>query len=129
MKRRDFLKLSATAAATSIGAAGVGSTALAASPSAETKRNARRAEHYEGAHLDRIAFPMGGMGAGMICLEGTGALSHVSLSHHPDMGREPVMFAAISVKSPMPVARVFVGPVPRRKLKPLFSERSFDGRG
>ena len=34
---------------------------------------------YSDANLNRIAFPMGGMGAGMICLEGTGALSHVSL--------------------------------------------------
>ncbi|MFN8580343.1 MAG: hypothetical protein U0163_05105 [Gemmatimonadaceae bacterium] len=34
---------------------------------------------YEGARLNRLAFPMGGLGAGMVCLEGTGALSHVSI--------------------------------------------------
>jgi transposase len=43
-----------------------------------------RAEHryngpYTGANLDHVAFPMGGIGAGMICLEGTGMLSHYSL--------------------------------------------------
>ncbi len=30
---------------------------------------------YEGRNLDRIAFPLGGIGAGMFCLEGCGALS------------------------------------------------------
>ena len=30
-----------------------------------------------GERLDRIAFPVGGIGAGMISLEGTGALSQV----------------------------------------------------
>ena len=29
---------------------------------------------YKGDHLNHIAFPMGGIGAGMICLEGTGVL-------------------------------------------------------
>ena len=28
---------------------------------------------YEGPNLNRVAFPMGAMGAGMVCLEGTGA--------------------------------------------------------
>jgi len=34
---------------------------------------------YAGDRLNRIAFPLGGLGAGMVCLEGTGAFSHVSL--------------------------------------------------
>ena len=34
---------------------------------------------YTGEHLNHVAFPLGGIGAGMFCLEGTGALSHVSL--------------------------------------------------
>ena len=41
---------------------------------------------------------MGGLGAGMICLEGTGALSHVSIRNRPEVFNEPVVFAAISVK-------------------------------
>jgi uncharacterized protein (DUF608 family) len=28
---------------------------------------------YTEQHLDRVAFPLGGIGAGMVCLEGTGA--------------------------------------------------------
>ena len=31
-------------------------------------------KRYEGKHLDQVAFPLGGTGAGMFCLEGTGAL-------------------------------------------------------
>ena len=28
---------------------------------------------YEGPYLNRIAFPLGGIGAGMVCLEGNGS--------------------------------------------------------
>ncbi len=69
---------------------------------------------YEGEHLNRIAFPLGGIGAGMMCLEGTGALSHVSLRHAPDMYNEPPMFAALTIKGAK-TARVLEGPVPMWK--------------
>jgi len=65
---------------------------------------------YSGANLPHIAFPIGGMGAGMFCLEGTGAISHMSVRHHPDMFNEPVMFAALYVKGAG--AKVLEGPVP-----------------
>ena len=68
---------------------------------------------YEGGYLNHVAFPMGGIGAGMICLEGTGTLSHVSLRHHPDIFHEPLVFSALYVKN-TPVARVIEGPVPAR---------------
>src|SRR3981081_1106473 len=71
--------------------------------------------------LDHIAFPMGGFGAGMICLEGAGALSHVSLRHRPEMRHEPDLYAAISVKAPASAARVLEGPVPKRKRAPNLS--------
>lgn len=38
---------------------------------------------YEGDYLSRIAFPLGGMGAGWICLEGSGMLSRFSLWNQP----------------------------------------------
>lgn len=41
---------------------------------------------------------MGGIGAGMICLEGTGAISHVSVRNKPDVYNEPMMFSALYVK-------------------------------
>ena len=61
---------------------------------------------YSGDHLNHVAFPMGGMGAGMICLEGTGALSHVSLRHRPDVFNEPQAFSALYVE--IPTARALV---------------------
>lgn len=67
---------------------------------------------YNGDYLKRIAFPIGGMGAGMFCLEGTGAISHMSIRHKPEIYNEPVMFAAIAVKGQKTIAKVLEGPVP-----------------
>ena len=117
MPRRKFLRLSAA----TMGAVG----SLGVTPAAELERahrhhsagvkTARAASRrgrrpyngeYSGEHLNQVAFPLGGIGAGMICLEGTGALSHVSLRNHPDVFNEPCVFAAISVKGKGPGARV-----------------------
>ena len=68
--------------------------------------------NYSGQSLSRIAFPIGGMGTGMFCLEGTGAVSHMSVRHSPDLFNEPVMFGAIGVKGKPGSARVLEGPVP-----------------
>ncbi|MFT3936229.1 MAG: GH116 family glycosyl hydrolase [Chitinophagaceae bacterium] len=67
---------------------------------------------YTGANLNRIAFPIGGLGAGMFCIEGTGAISHVSIRHKPDIFNEPGVFAAISVKGIQNGAKLLEGPVP-----------------
>ena len=67
---------------------------------------------YTSNNLDRIAFPMGGIGAGMICLEGTGALSHVSVRNKPDIFNEPGLFAAIVIKGLANGAKILEGPVP-----------------
>ncbi len=128
MPRRDFLKTTVAA----VGAIGTGSAAASegrgpggpaafamvsqgrsggAAP-ASGKYNAV----YTGERLSRIAFPMGGIGAGMICLEGTGALSHVSLRNRPDVFNEPCVFAAVCVKGEPNVARVLEGPVPTWKV-------------
>jgi len=71
---------------------------------------------YTGEYLSRVAFPLGGMGAGMMCLEGTGALSHVSLRGQPDVFNEPLLFSALCVKGGPNVARVLEGPVPGWKV-------------
>jgi uncharacterized protein (DUF608 family) len=67
---------------------------------------------YTGTYLDRIAFPVGGIGAGMFCIEGTGAISHMSVRNRPEVFNEPAMFAAISVKGFENGALVIEGPVP-----------------
>lgn len=46
-------------------------------------------KEYKGDDLNRIAFPIGGMGAGMFCLESTGAISHMSVRHQPNIFNEP----------------------------------------
>ncbi|NQT93974.1 MAG: hypothetical protein HQ559_14530 [Lentisphaerae bacterium] len=99
---------------------------------------------YSGDYLDRVAFPLGGMGAGMVCMEGTGALSHVSVRNQPDIFNEPLVFAALAVKGREQSARVLEGPVPSWKLfgnpltgygggghaygLPRFDEASFESR-
>jgi uncharacterized protein (DUF608 family) len=67
---------------------------------------------YQGPYLEHIAFPIGSMGAGMFCLEGTGAISHMSVRNNPDIFNEPAMFAAISLKDKPGSARVLEGPIP-----------------
>lgn len=126
--RRDFLKQSVVTAGAlgAAGAVGEGPTARAAAadggqeggPMAGSRSGLRRTYNgeYRGEFTDRVAFPLGGIGAGMICLEGAGALSHVSLRHRPDVFNEPPVFAAICVKGKPNVARVLEGPVPRWKI-------------
>lgn len=72
-------------------------------------------EIYAGENLNRIAFPIGGIGAGMFCIEGTGAISHMSVRHRPEVFFEPEMFAAIHVKGIEDGSKVLEGPVPDRK--------------
>jgi len=71
---------------------------------------------YAGAQLNRVAFPIGGIGAGMFCLEGTGAVSHVSVRNVLQFFNEPCTFAAVCIKGEKNVARVLEGPVPGWKL-------------
>lgn len=70
---------------------------------------------YKGDFLNRVAFPIGGIGAGMFCLEGTGAISNMSVRNNPDVYHEPGMFAAISLKDVKDGALVLEGPVPEWK--------------
>ncbi len=72
---------------------------------------------YRGEYLNRVAFPLGGLGAGMVCLEGTGALSHVSLRNRMEFFHEPCVFAALSVRGENGcTAKVLEGTVPAHKV-------------
>ena len=66
---------------------------------------------YENKYNNKIAFPLGGMGTGMYCIEGTGYFSHMSVRHQPDLYKEPVMFAALHVKGYENGAKILEGPV------------------
>lgn len=73
--------------------------------------------YYSGENLNKVAFPLGGIGAGMICLEGVGALSHFSLRHRPEVFHEPQFLAAVAVRKKRGRnALVLEGQVPAWKL-------------
>ena len=73
-------------------------------------------EVYEKEYLSRVAFPIGGIGAGMFCLEGTGAISHLSVNNRPEIYNTPYTFAAISVMGIEKGAKVLESIVPTWKL-------------
>jgi uncharacterized protein (DUF608 family) len=77
-----------------------------------TIKNHNYNDSYTGLNLNRVAFPIGGIGAGMFCLEGTGSISQMSVRNHPDVFNEPCMFAAISLKGIKNGAKVLEGQVP-----------------
>ena len=83
-----------------------------AGPEKNNKNNRPYNTAYTGQNLNRVAFPIGGLGAGMFCLEGTGAISHVSVRNKPEIFNEPGMFAAIAVKGIKNGAKLLEGPVP-----------------
>ncbi len=118
--RREFLKAGIQAA----GVAGVVSStqlvAAAAPPGAvsasKVASQAGGTTRYENESLARVAYPLGGIGAGMICLEGCGALSNVSIRNRPDLFNEPCVFAAVAVRGAKATARVLEGPIPGWKI-------------
>jgi hypothetical protein len=68
---------------------------------------------FEGRSLDKIAFPVGGLGAGMFAFTGTGGFSHFSIRHLPHFHGEFQTFSAIAVRDGnRTTARVLEGPVP-----------------
>jgi len=71
---------------------------------------------YSGSFLDHISFPIGGIGAGMFCMDGTGSLSHLSIRNKPEFFNEPIAFAAISIKGIENGAKVLEAQVPDWKL-------------
>ncbi|HKD48153.1 MAG TPA: GH116 family glycosyl hydrolase [Rhizomicrobium sp.] len=119
IKRRDFLA----------GAGGIVAAAEIVSAFAADAAKAAPARAfdsiYRGEFLEQTAFPMGGIGAGTICLEGAGALSHVSIRNRPEVFNEPCIFAALAIKSGP--ARVLEGPVPKRKIFAAGSGLGFPG--
>lgn len=116
--RRSFLK--------KIGVGGVSATMLPATildaearTTSQTKRLKKRTaaeRDYNGPYVEeylkRLAFPLGGLGTGMFCIEGSGAISHMSIRSKPDVFNEPGMFGAISVKGISNGAKIVEGPVP-----------------
>ncbi|MCD6347902.1 MAG: hypothetical protein J7L96_10820, partial [Bacteroidales bacterium] len=72
--------------------------------------------YYENDFLNKLAFPIGGIGAGMVCLEGSGAWSHFSVRNRPEVFNEPLCFAALHVKGYPNATKVLQGPIPKWKI-------------
>lgn len=83
---------------------------------------------YQGRELEQIAFPLGGLGAGMFCLHGTGSLGNFSIRNVPDVHFEPNVFSALHIRGDEGMARILEGPVPKYKIF-CRSGSSFAGAG
>ena len=123
MKKRTFLKTltmgglgMATSPITQLntGEPGVAEKSAEKAPAEKTGRRPYNIP-YTGEYLNRLAFPIGGLGAGMFCLEGTGAISHLSVRNRPDIYNEPALFAALSINGRENGAKLLEGPVPNWK--------------
>lgn len=63
-----------------------------------------------------VSFPLGGIGAGMICIEGSGSFGGVSIRNTPDVNNEPNIFSVITVLGKENISRVVEAPVPKHKI-------------
>ncbi|MDX1358049.1 MAG: GH116 family glycosyl-hydrolase, partial [Clostridia bacterium] len=91
-----------------------------------------RSKVYKKDNLRHIAFPLGGIGAGMICIQGSGMLANFSIKNTPDIHLEPNVFSAICVKKQGGnIARVIEGQVPYHKIfgHPTVGEMGIQGMG
>ncbi|MCE5251343.1 non-lysosomal glucosylceramidase [bacterium] len=112
MKRRTFLETSAGTAAAFAGLDG-----CTKPPRTKQKQYGKSYNGpYTGPYLNRVALPIGGIGAGMICLEGSGAISHVSVRNVMQIYNEPCSFAALCIKGKQNTAKILEGPVPDWKI-------------
>ena len=115
LTRRRFITNTTMAGIGTIGSAGLLSSCSGKTIESDSKTVTDSHSfngYYTGKYLDRISFPVGGIGAGMFFLEGTGAISHMSVRNRPDVFNEPCMFAAISVKGQKNGTKVLEGQVP-----------------
>ncbi len=78
---------------------------------------------FTGENATQIAMPMGGIGAGSICLNGYGGLQDFSISNHPATTALPqgfapshAAFAILHVKGSRPVTKLVEGPFPVLKI-------------
>jgi uncharacterized protein (DUF608 family) len=116
INRRAFVRASLGTLGALAGGAAMSRAGDSPAPPAATAQVRGPDSMFTGEQLEHVAFPMGGLGAGMICLEGTGALTNVSVRNKPAVNNQPGLFAAISLGGPEKVARVVEGQAPRWRL-------------
>lgn len=95
---------------------------------------------FRGPSLLQIAMPMGGIGAGCICLNGYGGIQDFSIRNHPATSALPdghgfsdAAFAILHIKGEQPATRLVEGPFPGEKVYNLglksqgYREGGFEG--
>ncbi len=78
---------------------------------------------FSGDSATQIAMPLGGIGAGCICLNGYGGLQDFSIWNHPSttalpegFAPSPAAFAILHIKGASPVTKLVEGPFPVLKI-------------
>jgi uncharacterized protein (DUF608 family) len=78
---------------------------------------------FSGDHATQIAMPLGGIGAGCICMNGYGGLQDFSIWNHPSTTALPegyassqAAFAILHIKGASPVTKLVEGPFPFFKI-------------
>src|SRR5260370_41979390 len=78
---------------------------------------------FTGDRATQIALPLGGIGAGCICLNGYGGLQDFSIGNHPATTAMPegfapsrAAFAILHIKGTSPVTKLVEGPLPVLKI-------------
>jgi len=81
---------------------------------------------FTGANAAQIAMPLGGIGAGCVCLNGSGGLQDFSIRNQPATTAMPdrhaagdQAFAVLHVKGRRPLTRLVEGPYPTEKIYSL----------
>ena len=74
-------------------------------------------QRYKNEKTAFIAYPLGGFGAGMFCIQGNGGFGQFSMRNRPALNNEPYMFAAVCIKGEKGnVAKVLESAVPDYKI-------------
>src|SRR5450755_310130 len=78
---------------------------------------------FSGDRATQVAMPLGGIGAGCICLNGYGGLQDFSIWNHPSTTALPqgfasskAAFAILHIKGAAPVTKLIEGPFPALKI-------------
>ncbi len=127
--RREFLlttssaALAATVPLTDSRAASATSISSGTASSVEDLFRTGPQRRFSGETLTQIAMPLGGIGAGCICLNGYGGLQDFSIQNRPATTAQPegfasskAAFAVLHIKGKTPVTKLVEGPFPVLKI-------------
>ncbi|MCY3021643.1 MAG: GH116 family glycosyl-hydrolase [Planctomycetota bacterium] len=85
------------------------------------RRSNQRA--FSGSHAVQVAMPLGGIGAGCVCLNGFGGLQDFSIRHKPGLTALPdghgcgeAAFAVLHVRGRRPATKLVEGPFPPERI-------------